>query len=87
MAKTDSLSTQKKTIETLDLYLSAYLSLCGIPPKLEINNNRVVFVFPADSDLYKLISNFNSNVNVPVVAYVTQIKMLRGQMLTMRQNG
>jgi hypothetical protein len=77
--------TEQKTLQTLDLYLSSYLSLCGISPKLEINNGRVVFVFPANDDLYKLMVNYNSNVNVPVTDFVTTIKTLRGQMLTMRK--
>lgn len=75
---------EQKTLQTLDLYLSAYLSLCGILPKLEINNGRVVFVFTANDDLYRLMANYNSNVNVPVTDFVTTIKALRGQMLTMR---
>lgn len=76
--------TKKRTLQTLDLYLSAYLSLCGISPSLEINNGRVVFVFSATDDLYKLMTNYNSNVNVPVTDFVTAVKALRGQMLTMR---
>lgn len=75
---------EQKILQTLDLYLSAYLSLCGISPKLEINNGRVVFVFPANDDLYRLMANYNSNINVPVTDFVTTIKTLRGQMLTMR---
>lgn len=76
--------TEQKTFQTLDLYISAYLTLCGIQPELQVTNGRVIFVFPQSDDLYHLLSNYNSNVNVPVTSLVTHIKMLRGQMLTMR---
>ena len=76
--------TEKKNLQFLDIYLSAYLSLCGIRPKLEINNGRVVFVFPAVEEVYRLMANYNSNATIPVTDFVTTIKALRGQMLTMR---
>ena len=75
---------EQKTFETLDIWLSGYFSLCAIPPTLEVNNGKVVFVFPVSDDLYKLMINYNSNVNIPVTDYVTAVKKLRGQMLTMR---
>lgn len=74
-----------KTFQTLDLYLSAYLTLCGIRPELQLTNGRVVFVFPQSDDLSHLIFNYNSNVTIPVAEFVTAIKKLRGKMLTMRE--
>ena len=76
-----------KTFTTLDLYLSAFLSLSGIHPFLELKNSRVTFAFPATDDLYQLMTNFNDNVSVPVAEFVTAIKSLRGQMLTLRGRG
>lgn len=75
---------EQKTFQTLDLYLASFLNLSGVSPKLEINNGKVVFVFSINDDLYRLIVNYNSNVNVPVTDLVTTVKKLRGQMLTMR---
>jgi hypothetical protein len=77
-------NTLQKTFETLDIWLSAFLSLHGVPPKLEVRNGKVIFSFPASDDLYRLMANYNSNVNVPVTDFVTAVKALRGQMLTMR---
>lgn len=76
--------TEQKSWQTLDLYLASFLNLSGVFPKLELNNGRVVFAFPVNDDLYRLIVNYNSNVNVPVTDFVTTVKTLRGQMLTMR---
>lgn len=78
--------SEQKTLQILDLYLSAFLSFSGIPPKLELNNGKVVFTFPVSDDLYKLMINYNSNVNVPVTDFVTGVKALRGQMITLRNN-
>lgn len=80
---TKKLAEQKK-FQTLDIYLASYFSLCGIQPQLEMNNNKVVFVFPASDDVFRLAMNFNSDVNVPVTTFVTLVKTLRSQMLTMR---
>ena len=73
-----------KTFQTLDLYLSAFLSLQGISPNLKINGNKVVFFFDASDQLYKLLADFNSNISIPVTDFCTAIKILRGQMITMR---
>ena len=75
---------EQKTFQTLDIWLSSYLSLCGIHPNLEVNNGKVVFTFPISDDLYKLMMNYNGNVNVPVADFVTTVKSLRGQMITLR---
>lgn len=76
--------TETKTLSTLDLYLSSFLSLHGIQPELETNNGRVTFNFQVTDELYKLANAYNGNDPVPVADFVTAIKTLRGQMLTMR---
>jgi len=79
------IKTSQRFFTTLDIYLSSFLSIHGIEPSLEMNNGRVIFVFPATDELYNLTLRFNSNVNVPVADFVVAIKTLRGQMLTMRE--
>ncbi len=76
--------TEQKNFQTMDIWLSSFLSLYGTPPKLEVINGRVIFTFPVSDDLYKLMTNYNSNVDIPVADFVTTVKTLRGQMLTMR---
>lgn len=76
--------TEQKTMSTLDIYLSAFLSLHGLRPELKNNNGRVTFDFLVNDELYRLANAYNSNEPVPVADFVTEIKTLRGQMLTMR---
>ncbi len=75
---------KQQKFSTMDVYLSAFLSLNGLTPALENNSGRITFNFPAEAPLYKLMSSFNSNGAVPVADFVTKVKTLRGQMLTLR---
>ena len=77
---------ETRTIDLLDIYISSFLSLHGIEPKLEIRNGKVVFTFEATDDVYRLMNQFNGNVNVAAADYVTTIKTLRGKMLTIKEN-
>jgi len=76
-----------KTFETLDIYLSSYLSLKGIQPSLELKSGRVVFVFAATDQLHLLMREYNSNPSVPLLQFITEAKALRGQMLSLRGRG
>ncbi len=76
--------TEKRIFSTLDIYISAFLSLSGIPPSLEVQNGRVTFNFIVSDELYAKAIEYNSNAPVPVVDFVTSVKALRGQMLSLR---
>lgn len=75
---------KKRDFGILDIYLAAFLSIHGIKPELKIANNRVTFNFPVTDELYRIMYAYNSNEPTPVADFVTSIKTLRGQMLTMR---
>lgn len=78
----------QKTFKTLDIYFSAYLALHGIQPQLQNVNGRVTFAFSVSEDFYRLSDMFNSNETVPVASFITVVKTLRGQMLTLKnENG
>jgi hypothetical protein len=77
---------ETRTINLLDIYVSSFLSLHGIEPKLETRNGKVVFTFEADDNIYRLMNLFNGNVDVPVADFVTTVKTLRGKMLTAKES-
>lgn len=78
----------EKNFKTLDLYFSAFLALHGIQPQLENINGRVTFAFSISGDFYRLSNMFNSNEPVQVASFITAVKTLRGQMLTLKnENG
>lgn len=77
--------TDNKTFQTLDIYLSSFLSMSGFPPQIEVNESgRVIFVFELTDELAGLMMNYNNNDMVPVTDFVTSVKTLRGQMLSRR---
>jgi hypothetical protein len=78
---------ETQTIDLLDIYLSSFISLHGIEPKLESRNGKVVFIFEADDRVYKLMNLFNGNVDVPIADFVITVKTLRGKMLTFKEGG
>lgn len=77
----------EKTLSLLDIHLSAFLSLHGLQPELKINDGRVTFNFPVMDNLYKLMDAYNSNAPTPIADFVVSVKILRGQMLTLKGGG
>ncbi len=76
--------TEARKFQTFDLYLSAFLSLHGVHPKLENVGGRVTFNFDVNDGLYTLMGRYNANEPIPVAAYATTAKALRSQMLSMK---
>jgi hypothetical protein len=76
-----------KALELIDIYLASWLLLHGIPPKLILKNGKVLFVFDATDEVYRLMAMFNSNQDVPCLNLITAVKTLRGQMLTLKETG
>lgn len=75
---------KQQRFTTLDIYLAAYLEYRGIPAELEKQCSRVIFTFPQSDELYRLTSAFNSNDPVPVTDFVSHVRMLRGRMISKR---
>jgi hypothetical protein len=75
-----------KTFSTLDIYLASFLSLHDQDIILELRNGKVVFTFESTDNLYRLMNQFNSNEEIPVLDYTTAIKTLRGKMLTAKES-
>jgi hypothetical protein len=76
----------EKVFSTLDIYLASFLSLHNLEPTLEDRHGKIIFVFTASDDLYRLLNQFNSNEFVPVNDFTTRVKTLRGKMLTAKES-
>jgi hypothetical protein len=74
-----------RNVSLLDIYLSSFLLLHGIEPQFEMKNGKVIFIFPGDDRVYRLMNLFNNNADVPVADFATIIKTLRGKMLTFKE--
>jgi len=75
---------QEKWFRTRDIHLSTYLELKGIEVQLEISDGFVDFAFPLSDQLYSLITRFNGNDFVGVTDYVSRLRILRGRMLSLK---
>lgn len=68
-----------------DIYQSAFLQLHGNTPQLLLQGGRVTFLHDADNSLYSLLAKFNDNSEVvPLSKFISALKSLRGQMISMR---
>ena len=69
----------------LDLYLASFLQLKGFSPILVKQGGRVTFFFPSIEEIYSLCKAYNSNLPVPVVDFVSSVRQLRPQMITLKR--
>jgi hypothetical protein len=80
------MKAQKNSWSTLDIHTAAYLEYRGIPVTLENINGRVIFTAAASNELYCLLSAFNENDPVPIIDYVSTLRVLKARMFSKRQS-
>lgn len=69
---------------TLDAYQAAYLTLRGLPVAYIPQNELIVFSFADTKELREALSDYMNGAKVPVLQFVSQVKMLRGQIYNRR---
>lgn len=77
-------SSQK--ISQLDIHQASFQAMNGNEPDLELQGGRVVFVFQANEDFYRLSSLYNDNSPVNVLDFVNALRKLRAKMLSLKDN-
>jgi len=75
---------ESNTIPLHDIYQTAYGDYKGIKPTLIKQDRRVIFLLPDIPETYRIITEFNGNPNVPLLDYLTHLKKLRAQMISLR---
>jgi len=78
--------TSVQRISQLDINQASFQALNGNEPDLELQGGRVVFVFQADEDFYRLSSLYNDNSPVNVLDFVNALRKLRAKMLSLKDN-
>lgn len=74
---------ERKTLQTLDLYMASFLVFHGIEPSLENINGKVVFAFPASDSVYKLMAKYNGTM-VNAAGFALVVRNLESQMKSIR---
>ncbi len=67
-----------------DLYVAAFLLLHSIEPELTIVGTRVIFEFPANESIYRLLRQYECNPDIKALDFSQAIRRLRGRMLAER---
>lgn len=71
-------------IPLYDIHTAAFLEYKGIRLTLIKVGTRVLFEVPADDASYRLLAEFQTNPDTPLLDYVNILKRLRGRMLDAR---
>ncbi len=77
----------QKRWTSLDINLAAYLNFRGIPIELENLSGRVIFAAHQSDELYRLLDAYNQNDAVPVLDFVSSLKILKSRMISAKGNG
>jgi hypothetical protein len=73
-------------ISQLDIHHASFQDMNGNEPGLELQGGRVVFVWEATEDFYRLSSLYNDNSPVNVLDFVNALRRLRAKMLSLKDN-
>jgi hypothetical protein len=84
MKKVIANNTSNYPIYIYDIYVSSYLHFKGINPELKKEGTRVIFCFPNTPEIQSLMDNYYKNPTVGLVDYVSHLRRLRAQMLSLR---
>ena len=74
-------------IPIFDIHQAAFLSLNNISPSFVKSGTRVVFQFNATREVTKLLDLYNQNPTVQLLDFVSHLRQLRSQMLSLRDKG
>lgn len=74
----------KMEYTTLDAYQAAYLAWRGFSVSFITQNQLIVFSFKDSKELRDALNDYQNGAEVPVLQFVIQVKMLRGQVHNMK---
>ncbi len=77
---------ENANLPIFDIHQAAFLNLHGIEPELLKQGTRVIFEFPGNQTVFKLLLKYNGNPAIPVLDFVSCLRRLRSMMLGMRGN-
>ena len=67
-----------------DIYAVTFLDYKGHEPVLVREGRRVTFFVPDEPAIYQLLGEFNGNPEIPLLDYLTHLKKIRAQMISVR---
>lgn len=67
-----------------EIHVAAFLQSKGVNVELKKEGTRVIFCFPNSTITHSLIEDYYSNPTVKLVDFVSHLRRLRSQMLSLR---
>jgi hypothetical protein len=74
-------------ISLFDINLGAFQALHGNPPELQIQDNKVLFLFSVDDEFARISTLYYSNAQTKIMDFVAALRSLRSKMLQAKENG
>ena len=75
-----------ETIDLQEIHKAAFLNLNGIKtPEVRETSGRIVWRVTVDSEVQRLLMEYEGNPQVPLLDFTGCLKRLRGRMLDVRQ--
>jgi len=79
---------KEKQFVTADIYLASAISiLTKTYPDFIVKNEKTLFVFLQNENLFRAISEYNNDVPLCISQYVEILKKLKVEMLTRKRHG
>jgi hypothetical protein len=73
-------------LKTSDMYLCAWLIMCGFAPTFESNGRKVSFIFEGSASLYEQVSTFDT-ANVNLSDYCSILRKIKAKMFQVTHPG
>ena len=77
-------TSNQQPLYVYDIHVGAFLELNGIVAELKKEGTRVVFCFPDSVTTHNAIELYYANPEIQIVDFVSHLRRLRAQMLSMR---
>jgi hypothetical protein len=75
-----------REFQTSDSCLAAVIAiLLNIQPVFRMQNQKVIFCFPASDDIYRALSDFNNGIPINSFELVQMIKRFRAELMVRRK--
>ncbi|MFO7666274.1 MAG: DUF5659 domain-containing protein [Desulfobacterales bacterium] len=84
MKKTNTSDLLQTFLYIYDINVSAYLEYKGLTPELKKEGTRVIFCFPNSPETQILMIEYYNNPSVKLVDFISHLRRLRAQMLSLR---
>ena len=75
---------KKQQIPIQDIYQASYLQYKGIKPDVIKQNGRAVFMFPAETQTFNMLDEYQADPLISVLDFVASLRRMRAELINNR---